>query len=263
VNDLREHLHELADAAARHGTTTGPAAAIRRGRQRRRRIAGAVAAVLALVVAVGSGSLGRLAQPDLPATTPSTTLLPVPKLDVTTPEFAAGTRQAAAFDALVAQVRRCPGGYTAPALIGYYRSAEYRRLVLVAGKRPGLGETTICWAAAVFDLDGKAERLDAVRPASTAVPLTATNGGSSNVGVVQGQTAKEAALVRVRFRDQPALLELPVIQSWGSYVVNLYIGLFPPGWVPVEVTAFDANGRQVAGCALDPSAATLGRCPGT
>jgi hypothetical protein len=54
-----------------------------------------------------------------------------------------------------------------------------------------------------------------------------------------------------------------VIQSWGSYVVNLYIGLFPPGWVPVEVTAYDANGRQVAGCALDPSAATLGRCPGT
>jgi hypothetical protein len=61
VNDLREHLHELADAAARHGTTSGPAAAIRRGRQRRRRMAGAVAAVIALVVAIGSGTLGRLA----------------------------------------------------------------------------------------------------------------------------------------------------------------------------------------------------------
>ena len=79
MNDLREHLHELADAAARHGTTTGPAAAIRRGRQRRRRIAGAVAAVLALVVAVGSGSLGRLAQPlgSRPGERPDGALIPI------------------------------------------------------------------------------------------------------------------------------------------------------------------------------------------
>lgn len=262
MNDLREHLHELADAAARHGATPGPAAAIRRGRQRRRRTMGAVAAVLALVVAVGSGTLGRLAQPDLPATAPPTTLLPVPSLDITTPEFAAGTPQATAFDALVARVRRCPGAQGSPDMVGYYRSAEFRRLVMVAAKRPGLGETTVCWAAAVFGLDGEAEGLAAVRPVSTALPLTATSGGSSNVGVVQGQTAKEAVLVRVRFRDRPALLDLPVIQSWAPYSVNLYVGLFPPGWAPVEVTAYDANGRQVAGCALDPSASTLPPCPG-
>lgn len=262
MNDLRDHLHELADAGTRHATTSGPEAAIRRGRQRRRRIAGAVAAILALVVAVGSGSLGRLAPPDLPATAPSTTLLPLPRLDVTTPQFAAGTPQAAALDALVAQVRRCPGGYTLPTLIGYYRSAEFRHMVLVVGKRPGLGETTICLGAAVFDLDGKPERLDAVRPAAIAAPLTATSGGTSQYGVVQGQTAKEAALVRVRFRDRPALLEVPVIQSWGSYAVNVYVGLFPPGWVPVEVSAYDAAGRRLAGCALDPPAGPVAQCQG-
>jgi hypothetical protein len=262
VNDLREDLHELADAAARHGTTPGPAAAIRRGRQRRRRIAGAVAAALALVLAVGSGSLSRLAQPDLPATAPPTTLLPIPSLDLTTPQFAAGTPQAAAFDALVARVRRCPGGQGSPDLVGYLRSAEFRRLVMVAAKRPGFRETTVCWAAAVFDLDGKAERLGAVRPAPVAAPLTATSGGTGDYGVVQGQTAKEAVLVRVRFRDQPVLLDLPVIQSWGPYSVNVYVGLFPPGWAPVEVTAYDAAGRRVAGCALDPSASTLPPCPG-
>jgi hypothetical protein len=262
VNDLRERLHELADAAARHGTTTGPAAAIRRGRQRRRRITGAVAAVLALIVGVGSGTLGRLAQPDLPATTPPTTLLPVPKLDVLTPQFAAGTREAVASDALIAQVRRCPGGDGSPGPVGYFRSAEFRRMVLVAAKRPGLGEATVCWAAAVFNDAGKAERLGAVRPVPIALPLTAISGGSSNVGVVQGQTAKDAVLVRVRFRDRPALLDLPVIQSRPTYLVNLYVGIFPPGWTPVEVTAYDANGRRVAGCAIDPSSSTLPPCPG-
>ena len=262
MNNLRDHLHELADAGARHATTSGPEAAIRRGRQRRRRIAGTVAAILALVVAVGSGSLGRLAPPDLPATAPPTTLLPLPRLEITTPQFAAGTPQAAARDALAAQVARCPGGDGSPAPVGYYRSAEFRREVMVAAKRPGLGETTVCWGAGVFDLDGRPERLEAVRPTSTAVPLTATSGGTGDYGVVQGQTAKEAVLVRVRFRDQPALLDLPVIQSWSTYVVNLYVGLFPPGWAPVEVTAYDANGRQLAGCALDPSASTMGPCPG-
>jgi hypothetical protein len=261
--DLREHLQELADAAARHGTTPGPAAAIHRGRQRRRRIAGAVAAVLALVVAVGTGSLGRLAGgPDLPPTAPPTTL-PLPRLEVTTPQFAAGTPQADALETLVAHVRRCPGGYTQPTLVGYYRSDEFGRLVMVAGKRPGLGETTVCWATAVFDLDGRAERLGAARPAPVAAPLTAASGGSGGYGVVEGQTAKEAVLVRVRFRDQPALLELPVIQSWGSYSVNIYLGLFPADRVPVEVTAYDSAGRQVAGCVLDPAAGTPGRCPGS
>jgi hypothetical protein len=116
--------------------------------------------------------------------------------------------------------------------------------------------------AAVFDLDGKPERLDAVRPAAIAAPLTATSGGTSQYGVVQGQTAKEAALVRVRFRDRPALLEVPVIQSWGSYAVNVYVGLFPPGWVPVEVSAYDAAGRRLAGCALDPPAGPVAQCQG-
>jgi hypothetical protein len=262
VSDLREHLHELADAGARHATVAGPAAAIRRGRQRRRRIVGAVAAVLALAVAVGTGSLGRLAQPDLPTIAPPPTLLPIPRLEITTPQFAAGTREAVAANALDARVQRCPGGEGTPDAVGYFRSAEFRRMVLVAAKRPGLGETTVCWAAAVFDDDGKPEWLGAVRPVPTALALTATSGGSSNVGVVQGQTAKDAVLVRIRFRDRPAPLDLPVIQSRPTYSVNLYVGIFPPGWTPVEVTAYEANGRQVAGCALDPSASPLPNCPG-
>ena len=105
-------------------------------------------------------------------------------------------------------------------------------------------------------------RTRAAKSSRAAKPLSATSSGTGDYGVVQGQTAKEAALVRVRFRDQPTLLDLPVIQSWSTYVVNLYVGLFPPGWVPVEVSAYDAAGRRLAGCALDPPAGPVAQCQG-
>jgi hypothetical protein len=45
------------------------------------------------------------------------------------------------------EVRRCPGGLTKRGnLIGYFRSPEYRRLVMIGGKPPASGETTVCWA---------------------------------------------------------------------------------------------------------------------
>jgi hypothetical protein len=75
--DLRAHLQELADAT-REGTTPGPAAAVRRGRQRRRRIAAATASR-----SPGAPSSGRPAgtrnavageaQPSATGTAPSAT----------------------------------------------------------------------------------------------------------------------------------------------------------------------------------------------
>jgi hypothetical protein len=67
--------------------------------------------------------------------------------------------------------------------------------------------------------------------------------------------------VQVRFRDRPTL-DLAAIHGSYVYEVNFYVGLFPPGWVPVEVTTIDAQGRRLAGCAIDPSVSTLPRCPG-
>ena len=52
--DLRARLQELADAATRDGTTPGPAHAIRRGRQRRHRVA-AVTASLVVALAADRG----------------------------------------------------------------------------------------------------------------------------------------------------------------------------------------------------------------
>jgi hypothetical protein len=68
--------------------------------------------------------------------------------------------------------------------------------------------------------------------------------------------------VRVRFRNRPSPVDVPVIHSFQLYQVNLYLGLFPPGWVPVEVTAFDPDERQLAGCAVEPSVGALPPCPG-
>ena len=58
---LRDHLQELAEAAAREGRTAGPMAAIRRGRQRRRRLAGGTAALLAAVLVAGAVGAENLA----------------------------------------------------------------------------------------------------------------------------------------------------------------------------------------------------------
>jgi hypothetical protein len=263
MNDLRERLQELAEAAARHGDTPGPAAAIRRGRQRRRRIAGVVAAVLAVALAVGSGVTGRLVgSSDLPAVAPVTTLPPLPELDLLG-EWPASAADEAAGLQQEPEVRRCPGGLTRQGnLIVRFRSAEYRRLVFIGGKPPASGETTVCWAVGVYDLETGAGKLSRpVKPVSIAIPLTADLDEGAGYGAIYGQVDKRAYRVRVRFRDQP-ILDVPVIHSANQYLVNFYVGLFPPGWEPIEVTAFDLEDRQLAGCAVEPSVGALPRCPG-
>ena len=264
--DLREHLQELADAAARHGDTAGPAAAIRRGRQRRRRIAGVVAAVLAVVLAVGSGVTGRLVgSSDLPATSPVTTLPPLPELDLLG-EWPASPADEAAGLYMEAQERRCPGGLTKKGnLIVHFRSAEYRRLVMIGGNPPASGETTVCWAVGVFDLETGAGKLSRpVKPVSITIPLTADLDDGPRYGAVYGQVDKRAYRVRVKFTESNRpILDVPVIQVANQYLVNFYVGLFPRSWTPGEVTAFDAEGRRLAGCTFLPYRFdVLPPCPG-
>jgi hypothetical protein len=114
----------------------------------------------------------------------------------------------------------------------------------------------------VFDLDGAGALPGPVRPASIATPLGGQVSQGAGYGSVRGLVDRRSFRVRVRFRDRPDLLEVPVIHGTHTYLVNFYVALFPPGWAPVEVTAFDAEGRRLAGCAVDPSAGALPRCPG-
>jgi hypothetical protein len=107
--DLREHRHELADAAARHGTV--PA--------RRPRSAAAGSA--------GGASSGWW-RPSWPSSWPWA------------PASPAGWSDSGTCLQMEPEVRRCPGGLAKRGnLIGYFRSPEYRRLVMIGGKplRPG------------------------------------------------------------------------------------------------------------------------------
>jgi hypothetical protein len=140
-------------------------------------------------------------------------------------------------------------------MLGYFHSAEPRRLVMVVGKAPAVGDTTLCWAAGVFDLEGAGWAARPVKPAPTSTPLTVTVKRSAEYGAVYGQVDARALRVRVRFRDRPSLMEVPAIQTGRQFQVNLYVGVFQAGWEPVELTAFDAEGRRLAGCALP-------NCPG-
>jgi hypothetical protein len=133
---------------------------------------------------------------------------------------------------------------------------------MVVAKLPSVGEGTLCWAAGVFDLDGAGALQGPVRPVSIATPLGAQVSRGAGYGSVRALVDRRSFRVQVRFGDRPDLLEVPVIHGTHSYLVNFYVGLFPPGWAPVEVTAFDAEGRRLAGCAVDPSASALPLRPG-
>src|SRR6266511_3804786 len=73
MSDLRERLQELADAAARHGRTPGPQAALRQGRRRRLLLAGGIAAGLALVLLASLLGSDWLASRPAPLAPPATT----------------------------------------------------------------------------------------------------------------------------------------------------------------------------------------------
>jgi hypothetical protein len=86
MSDLQERLQQAADEAARLGRIPGPAAAIRRGRQRRRRLIGGTAPLIVLLLVAGALGTGRLAShqtPLVPASTIPSTTNPVTRMSVT------------------------------------------------------------------------------------------------------------------------------------------------------------------------------------
>ena len=267
MNDLRDRLQELADAATRDGTTPGPAAAIRRGRRRRRRALGTVASLLAVAVVAGAAGIGAVADRSAPALDGSAARRPrrgVPSRPVPVEQTI--------FDDLAREVGRCPGGVSGEVeRIGYVRSRTYRRIWMAAGKPPAPGETGICWTSGVFGLDGAGGYGGLRRPKPAATPLTASGTGGTTASI-EGQVAKRAVRVRVRFRDGRSPLDLPVIDTGSDYPVNLYVGFFHQGrpgarddtefWAPSEVTALDAAGRPVASCTVGPPWNAPTACPG-
>jgi hypothetical protein len=277
--DLRTHLQELADAAAREGSTPGPAAAVRRGRQRRRRIAAGLASALAVALVAGAAGTGRLpgrttSRPMVPAaTTPATRVAipsPLPDLQVRKNRPPTGSLQAEAFDQLAAELRRCPGGSLIPAdLIGYVWSAKYRRLAMVAAKQPPPPETRFCSTIGFFGTSNDFAITGARRVGSNTTPLTSSGNIESGFAQIYGRVTKQASRVRLRFRDRRPPMDLVVIDAGNRYPVNFYVGFFAQaptspqagGWAAATLTALDAAGRTVASCRVGPPGDGTPKCP--
>jgi hypothetical protein len=158
--DLQAGLKELADAATRHGTTTGPAHAIRRGRQRRRRVVAAAASLLVVALAAAGLLGGRLGTGrELPAVGPPATMpeAHLARLDLHTDLSGATFPIRQMVRDLASMVEPCAGGERRAELVGYVRSERYGRLVMVVAVPSRPGEIAVCWTAEVFGLGGGRE----------------------------------------------------------------------------------------------------------
>jgi hypothetical protein len=267
--DLRDRLQELADAATRDGITPGPSHAIRLGRRRRRRIVTVTASLLVIALAAGAAATGRLTGgPDRPAIAPATTV-PIPAGPEVRHDLPGGrTTEDMAFDDLSAELRRCPGSASARAeLIGWLHSRQWHRVWMVVAKPPKPGASGLCWTSGLFSGGGAGQFSGAGHPRPVAHPLTAAGSGGGRFGTIEGQVAKRAVRVQVRFRDGRPPLQLGVVKAPDRYPVNFYVGFFQGNgsqrdWLPAEVAAFDAEGRQLARCSIGPPWNTPTDCPG-
>jgi hypothetical protein len=258
--DLRERLQELADAAARDGITSGPAHAIRRGRQRRRRIIGGVASLLVVAVMAGAAGTGRLAgqrppAPVVPAA-PSTTLPPV----VVRTGPIAGAVASQLWEDTRSALRECGSG--GPRLIAHGRAYGYFWVLGASAPRSGKG---MCWSSGEAPPGGGSGIGTSGSATSPSREIVASGSQGETYGSVYGYVTKRAATVRVLFADGRPPLQVPVVKAGGAFPVNFYIAFYsqrrPQGgpseeWAVDQVVALDPSGREVARCRERPPPGT-------
>lgn len=252
--DLHQRLQELADAATRDGATPGPAHAIRRGRQRRRRIAAGVASMLLVAVVAGAASTGQLANrppgPVAPPGVPSTTVPPEVRVHPVPAEVTAQLWEDIKTALGECGVRKAAG----PRLIA--RGTAYGR-VWVLGARPPQAGKGMCWASGESGPGGgtKAGTTGSVGSPSREVVASGSSGDS--YGSVYGYVTKRATMVRVVFNDGRKPLEVTPVRAGSRFPVNFYIAYFPQegssgGWRVAQVLALDRERRIVASCRTGP-----------
>ena len=264
MSDLRERFQEVADAAARQGRTPGAAAAIRRARQRRRRLAGGVASLLGVLGLAGTIVVDRLAG-GLDEPTPLPAVRPpgvqsLPGTAVRTDQPATGTPEHETLRFMTKVLNDCPGGGT-PELIGWVRAHGYT--MLVAAKPPQPGEDWLCQVHGNPDPRGSvgvaSERWiheDLPPPSRKKLAVTGGKFGypadRGELAYVQGYATKQATRVRLLMKDGSPRLELGLLDPGNRYPVKFFVALFT---VPstsefpfATVEALDQAGRRIARC---------------
>jgi hypothetical protein len=280
MSDLRERLQELAEAAARHGRTPGPQAALHRGRKRRLRLAAGTAAMLALVLLASLLGSDRLVSQPAPLAPPATTRPPATTASQGVPDASApdvsispepgevlkpagsppGKVGAGMVRDVASELTRCRGGDPdgPKVLVAWGRGHD--QTWLIAAKPPRPGENWLCWNFGVFEASGAGGIGSRSGPDFPVQPLQASGGGGIRSGgqwwgVVLGTVSRQATRVRVLFRQGIAPLELVPIQAGDRFPVNFYAGFYRypgrdtklQGWI-TRVVAYDPAGRQVAEC---------------
>jgi hypothetical protein len=266
MSDLQTRLQQAADEAAGHGRTPGPEAAIRRGRQRRRRLIGGTASLVVLVLLAGAFGTGRLASRQTPLApaptttsppTTSTTRIPaavkkVIPLDVQVHLGPAGfpDRLGMASD-LTGEMKQCEGG---AAQVRMWAQVLGETWVLAA-KEPLAGKDWICWSDGLFGSrgslfgghGGSKDRRKLLQASQLAEPLT----GKGELTVVGGPVTREAVRLRILFRNGPAMDVVP-LKVGPQFPVKFYAVFYlqpaKTAWMPERVVAYDQAGRKIAEC---------------
>jgi hypothetical protein len=266
MSDLQTRLQRAADEAAHHGRTPGPRAAIRRGRQRRRRLIGGTASLVALVSLAGALGTDRLAnQPPL-APTPTT----ISPTTTTTTQVPAAVKKVVKLDAqihlgpagfpdrfgmandLATVLQDCEGG---PAQVRMWAQVLGQTWTLAA-KEPLPGKNWICWSDGLWDKGGGAlfgghggseNRLKLLQ----ASQLSQTIRGKGELAVIGGPVTRQAVRLRILFRNGPPI-EIVPLELGPQFPVKFYaVAYLQPAktaWMPERVVAYDKTGRRIAEC---------------
>jgi hypothetical protein len=271
MSDLQTRLQQAADEAARHGRIPGPEAAIRRGRQRRRRLVGGTGSLVVLVLVAGALDTGRLVnrQPSLaptPTTAPATTapattsVTRVPAaskkvvpLDVQVHLGPAGLpdRWGMASD-LTNQMQRCEGGTAQVRLWAQVLGMTW----VLAAREPLPGKDWICWADGLWSTNGASlsaghggstDRLKLLQASQLAEPIT----GKGELAAVGGPVTRQAVRLRILFRNGPAMDVVPM-EVGPQFPVKFYAVFYlqpaKTAWMPERVVAYDQAGQRIAEC---------------
>jgi len=248
-------------------------AAIRRGRQRRRRLLGGTASLVALVLLAGALGTGRLASrqtPLAPAPTTTSTTTTASTTTTSVTRTPAGVKKVMKLDArihlgpagfpdrfgmasdLTSQMEQCEGG---AAQVRMWASVLGETWVLAA-REPLPGKNWICWSDGLWDKGGGAlfgghggskNRLKLLQ----ASQLSDTIAGKGELAVVGGPVTRQAVRLRILFRNGPPI-EIVPLDVGPQFPVKFYaVSYLQPAttaWMPERVVAYNQAGRKIAEC---------------